>query len=46
MKRSYKFKSKKNNFRKRESRFDLEPETKRGIWAIGLFVMTVILALS
>lgn len=46
MKRSYKFKSKKSSFKRRESRFDLEPETKRGIWAIGLFVLTVILVLS
>lgn len=46
MKRSYKFKTKKGNLIKKGPRFDLKPETTRGIWAIGFFALTVIAVLS
>lgn len=45
-KRGYKFKNKKDYLHKNESRFDLKPETQRGIWAIGFFALSVILILS
>lgn len=46
MKRSYKFKTKKSTLRKMGPKFDLKPETRRGIWAVGFFTLTIILALS
>lgn len=44
MKRRYKFK-KENSFKK-QPRFDLKPETTRGIWAIGFFALAALIILS
>lgn len=46
MKQSYKFKTKKSTLIKKGPRFDLKPETTRGIWAVGFFSLTVIAVLS
>jgi len=46
MKRSYKLKTKRGTLGKTGPRFDLKPETRRGIWAVGFFTVTIILVLS